>query len=83
MLTLNSFSLLDRFKKSKNPKDVEAVAEIEKNILKRKAQLHEIEQSLPRKSGFYLQVGHFICISQQSASYKLRSSIRPWADHFR
>lgn len=47
---------LKQFKKSKNPKDVEAVAEIEKNILKRKAQLHEIEQSLPRKSGFYLQI---------------------------
>lgn len=49
-------SSLNKHKKSKNPEDIEAVTELEKNILKRKAQLHEIEQSLPRASGFYLKI---------------------------
>lgn len=49
-------SSLKQFQKSKEPKVKECVAELEKNMLKRKAQLHEIEQSLPKKSGFYLQI---------------------------
>lgn len=32
------------------------IVELNANTLKRKAQLHEIEQSLPRKSGFYLKI---------------------------
>lgn len=49
-------SSVKKYTKSKDSKEREAVAELEKNILKRKAQLHEIEQSLPRKSGFYLKI---------------------------
>lgn len=30
--------------------------EIEKNMMKRKAQLYEIEQSLPQKNSLYLQI---------------------------
>lgn len=33
-----------------------SIAELEKNIIKRKAQLYEIEQSLPQKNGLYLKV---------------------------
>ncbi|XP_022225920.2 transmembrane protein 120 homolog [Drosophila obscura] len=43
----------------KGPVDVEVkekVDELQKMTLKRKAQLHEIEQSLPAKSGRYLQI---------------------------
>ncbi|XP_055370886.1 transmembrane protein 120 homolog [Condylostylus longicornis] len=49
-------SQLAKVKIEKNSKDAETIAELEKNVIKRKAQLHEIEQSLPRKSGFYLQI---------------------------
>lgn len=34
-------------------KDVE---EMQRNMLKRKAQLHEIEQTLPQKNSLYLKV---------------------------
>lgn len=36
--------------------DKEVVADLEKNIIKRKAQLHELEQSLPQKNSLYLKV---------------------------
>lgn len=32
------------------------VADLEKNIIKRKAQLHDIDQTLPQKNGTYLNV---------------------------
>lgn len=35
------------------------LADLEKNIIKRKAQLHEIEQILPQKNGTYLKVRNF------------------------
>lgn len=45
-----------RFKNTQSPEEKEKVAELQKNTLKRKAQLYEIEQSLPAKSGRYLRV---------------------------
>lgn len=33
--------------------------ELDKNMLKRKAQLYEIEQSLPQKNSLYLKVRNF------------------------
>lgn len=36
--------------------DLEKLDELEKNLIKRKAQLFEIEQSLPQKNSFYLKV---------------------------
>lgn len=38
-------------------KDVE---EMQRNMLKRKAQLHEIEQTLPQKNSLYLKVSLYI-----------------------
>lgn len=38
------------------PDDRETVQELEKSVMKRKAQLYEIEQSLPQKNSLYLQV---------------------------
>ncbi|XP_037942902.1 transmembrane protein 120 homolog isoform X1 [Teleopsis dalmanni] len=43
-------------KQFKKPEEKEKVSELQKNTLKRKAQLYEIEQSLPAKSGLYLRV---------------------------
>ncbi|XP_055843184.1 transmembrane protein 120 homolog [Episyrphus balteatus] len=43
-------------KAAQSEEEKDKVAELNKNTLKRKAQLHEIEQSLPRKSGFYLKI---------------------------
>lgn len=47
-----------RYKKSNitTPDDRETVHELEKSVMKRKAQLYEIEQSLPQKNSLYLQV---------------------------
>lgn len=36
--------------------DKKDVDEMQRNILKRKAQLHEIEQTLPQKNSAYLKV---------------------------
>lgn len=36
--------------------DQQLIAQLEQKILKRKAQLNEIEQSLPRKNSLYLKV---------------------------
>lgn len=36
--------------------DKQTVADLEKNIIKRKAQLYELEQSLPQKNSLYLKV---------------------------
>lgn len=35
------------------------LADLEKNIIKRKAQLYDIEQTLPQKNGTYLKVRDF------------------------
>ncbi|XP_037938629.1 transmembrane protein 120 homolog isoform X1 [Teleopsis dalmanni] len=43
-------------KQFKKPEEKERVSELQKNTLKRKAQLYEIEQSLPAKSGLYLRI---------------------------
>lgn len=40
-------------KKGENKEQIE---EIENNILKRKAQLNEIEQTLPKPNGIYLKI---------------------------
>lgn len=47
---------LKECKTAQSEEEKEKIAELNKNTLKRKAQLHEIEQSLPRKSGFYLKI---------------------------
>lgn len=41
---------------AKTKEDKEGVADLERKIIKRKAQLHELEQALPRQSGFYLRI---------------------------
>ncbi|XP_037049254.1 transmembrane protein 120 homolog [Bradysia coprophila] len=38
------------------PDDREVLAELKKNVMKRKAQLYEIEQSLPQKNSLYLKI---------------------------
>jgi len=54
---LTPFYVIFRFKGLAVPaEDKEKVDDLQKMTLKRKAQLHEIEQSLPAKSGRYLQV---------------------------
>lgn len=47
-----------RFKKANitTPIDREHVQELEKTMMKRKAQLYEIEQTLPQKNSLYLQI---------------------------
>ncbi|XP_075159322.1 transmembrane protein 120 homolog [Haematobia irritans] len=47
---------LKQFKNSQSEEEKQKVAELQKNTLKRKAQLYEIEQSLPAKSGRYLRI---------------------------
>ncbi|XP_038105405.1 transmembrane protein 120 homolog isoform X2 [Culex quinquefasciatus] len=42
--------------KKSTPEESEKLAELNKNILKRKAQLHEIEQGLPQKNSLYLNI---------------------------
>lgn len=57
--TQNSISLglfNYRFPQPVAPAEKEKLDDLHKMSLKRKAQLHEIEQSLPAKSGRYLQV---------------------------
>lgn len=46
---------LKRFEKKGLTKD-ERVADLEKEIMKRKAMLHEIEATLPKKNGLYLRI---------------------------
>jgi hypothetical protein len=43
-------------KKNPSPEEKEKFPELEKNMMKRKAQLYEIEQSLPQKNSLYLKV---------------------------
>lgn len=38
------------------PEENDSLAELDKNMLKRKAQLHEIEQGLPQKNSLYLKI---------------------------
>lgn len=53
-IALRFFLLLYRIrKKGDNKKEIE---ELENNILKRKAQLNEIEQTLPKPNGTYLKI---------------------------
>ncbi|XP_030386465.1 transmembrane protein 120 homolog [Scaptodrosophila lebanonensis] len=47
---------LRQFKGPFDPEEKEKVDDLQRMTLKRKAQLHEIEQSLPAKSGRYLQI---------------------------
>lgn len=44
------------------PDDREVLAELTKNVMKRKAQLYEIEQSLPQKNSLYLKVTKFFVL---------------------
>lgn len=56
--TLSCIIILIRLSKQ-NPVAAEyqeVSAEIEKGMMKRKAQLHEIEQTLPKENGLYLKV---------------------------
>lgn len=56
-MNFHFFFLFFRAQKSgTTPEEKEQIAEIEKNVMKRKAQLYEIEQSLPQKNSLYLQV---------------------------
>lgn len=50
--------IYNRFKKANitTATDRETVQELEKNVMKRKAQLYEIEQTLPQKNSLYLQI---------------------------
>jgi hypothetical protein len=41
---------------STNDAKQEAVHGLEKDLLRRKAQLHEMEQSLPKQNGMYLKI---------------------------
>ncbi|XP_011187801.1 transmembrane protein 120 homolog isoform X1 [Zeugodacus cucurbitae] len=47
---------LKQCKTAQTPEEKDKVEELNKNTLKRKAQIHEIEQSLPTKSGLYLKI---------------------------
>lgn len=38
------------------PEEKDTVVDLDKNMLKRKAQLHEIEQGLPQKNSLYLKI---------------------------
>lgn len=59
----NFFFIYFRAQKSgTTPEEKEQIAEIEKNVMKRKAQLYEIEQSLPQKNSLYLQVRFFFAL---------------------
>lgn len=42
--------------KKLTPEETETLAELNKNMLKRKAQLHEVEQGLPQKNSLYLKI---------------------------
>lgn len=58
----SSYFLLTIFRSRKQPtlpsEDRIKLAELDKNIIKRKAQLYEIEQSLPQKNSTYLKVSN-------------------------
>ncbi|XP_018798693.1 PREDICTED: transmembrane protein 120 homolog [Bactrocera latifrons] len=47
---------LKQCKTAQTPEEKSKVEELNKNTLKRKAQIHEIEQSLPTNSGLYLKI---------------------------
>lgn len=49
--------------------DKATVADLEKNIIKRKAQLYDIEQSLPQKNGLYLKVTETVKLSLSPISF--------------
>lgn len=50
----NRRSLICRLSKKKL--DIENVEELKNNIMKRKAQLYDIEQTLPKPNGTYLKI---------------------------
>lgn len=52
---VNPISLII-FRLSKQPEFKDKVTELQEGILKRKAHLHEIEQTLPKKNGTYLKI---------------------------
>lgn len=49
------YTFINRLEKKGKPKD-ERVAELEKEIMKRKAMLHEIETTLPKQNSLYLKI---------------------------
>lgn len=51
-----SSSLKKSSKTATSEEDKSTLADLEKNVIKRKAQLYEIEQSLPQKNGLYLKI---------------------------
>lgn len=53
---LNSFFNPISIQKTDKTADSEKLSEMEKEMMKRKAQLYEIEQSLPKKNSLYLKV---------------------------
>lgn len=55
MLQISS-SLKQAKKLVKDKVELDSIAQLENNFIKREAQLTELEQSLPRKSSFYLQI---------------------------
>lgn len=60
LTTIKTFILLNFFRyvsgNVTTSEEKEQVADLEKNIIKRKAQLYDIEQTLPQPSGTYLKV---------------------------
>lgn len=55
MLQISS-SVKQAKKLVENQTELQEIDELEKNIIKREAQLTELEQGLPRQSGFYLRI---------------------------
>lgn len=59
MISVTNFHCLILYrnqKKVKTSEDKQSIAQLENKLLKRKAQLNEIEQSLPQKNSLYLKV---------------------------
>ena len=44
------------FRLTSNVEHVDALKVLEKDLLRRKAQLHEMEQTLPKQNGLYLKI---------------------------
>lgn len=60
-------------KKAMTSEDQQLIAQLEQKILKRKAQINEIEQSLPKKNSLYLKVifcKKFVIFPKGSKAFK-------------
>lgn len=55
MCIINNITFTNRLEKKGLTKD-ERVANLEKEIMKRKAMLHEIEATLPKQNSLYLKI---------------------------